>query len=196
MKKYKCILADPPWDYGDRKKYGKEFDYKKRQYKKTIFGGGADDNYNLMSTEDICSLPVKEITDENSVLFLWSTFPKLVESFKVIESWGFSYKTLGFNWVKLNKDKTPFLGVGYYTRSNSEVCLFATKGTNKPKTHSISSILFTHRFRQHSRKPDIVYLLIERLFDGPYLELFSRRQKEGWDVWGNQIESNFSFENI
>lgn len=114
VKKYKVIYADPPWKYGDKLKH---------------HGGGAEDHYPTMETEEIMALPVKDIADEDCILFIWVTFPTLLDGIKVIESWGFEYKTLGFSWIKLNKgDKKPFFGMGHYTKSNCEVCLIGVKG--------------------------------------------------------------------
>ena len=115
-KKYHIIYADPPWSYNARSNTS------------TKFGGGAMGHYPTMSLQNIKDLPIQNICEENCVLFLWVTFPKLQEGLDVIKAWGFTYKTLGFSWHKLNKDNSLFFGVGSYTKSNCEVCLFATKG--------------------------------------------------------------------
>ena len=110
----------------------------------------------------------------------------------MIEAWGFTYKTCGFCWNKGNtlplfpddfKDK---MGLGYWTRANSEVCLLATRGKPKRLNADVRQIIQAP-LREHSRKPDEVYSKIERLVDGPYLELFARQQWPGWDVWGNEV---------
>ena len=109
-KKYNIIYADPPWQYKVYAKKGK--------------GRSAENHYHTMSIEEIRSLPVKRIAADDCILFLWVTFPCLPEGLSVMENWGFSYKTCGFNWVKRNrKADTFFLGLGFWTRSNSEICL-------------------------------------------------------------------------
>lgn len=175
MKKYTIIYADPPWSYRDRRK-GQ---------------GGAKDHYPTMKLEDICNLPVKKITNDNAALFLWVTFPNLPEGLRVMESWGFKYKTLGFSWIKTNsKSRTPFFGIGYYTKSNCEVCLLGIKGKMKPISNKISSVLIAPK-EEHSKKPDIVRNNIVELFGNlPRVELFARESSPGWDVWGNEVKSD------
>ena len=153
LKKYQIIYADPPWQYNSRANSG------------TKFGGGAAKHYNLMSMEDIKNLPINELADENCVLFLWVTFPLLDEQIKLFQEWGFRYKTLGFSWIKLNKNnKKTCFGIGFYTKSNCEVCLMGMKGKLKPVSNRVSSAVLSVR-REHSRKPDeirdkIVELLV------------------------------------
>lgn len=166
---FDLVLADPPWSY-DRK----------------VGVGIADDIYSTMSLDEIKRLPV--MGGDNSVLLLWATFPLLKEALEVIESWGYEYKTVGFTWVKLNSDGSPFFGIGHYTKSNAEVCLLAIKGKGLPvKDNRISSVVMSVR-REHSRKPDQIYSLIERLYgDVRRIELFARNKRVGWEAWGNQV---------
>jgi site-specific DNA-methyltransferase (adenine-specific) len=180
-KKYQIIYADPPWKYNSRANH------------KTRFRGGACGHYNLMSMEEIKALPLNELSDKNCVLFLWATFPYLEEQIKLFHHWGFKYKTLGFSWIKTNpKNKKPFFGVGYYAKSNCEVCLMGIKGKMKPITNKISSVIIQPR-RLHSQKPDEVRKKIVELFgDLPRIELFARQKTEGWDVWGNEVESDIN----
>lgn len=170
-KKYKIIYADPPWSY-DRK----------------VGQGVASEQYETMNIEDIKNLPIKEISDDNCALFMWATFPKLNEATEVIKSWGFTLKTVAFNWIKLNDNGTPFFGIGFYTKSNGEICILATKGkTLSVLDNTISQVVMTKKSR-HSSKPPIIYGLIERLFgDLPRIELFARTRREGWDAWGNEV---------
>jgi len=184
-KKYQIIYADPPWKYRQGKSMG------------TNFQGAADRHYSCMDYKDICKLPISEITDSECILFLWATFPMLREALEVIRAWGFEYKTIGFNWIKFNKDKSPFFGVGYYTKSNGEICLLATKGNPHKfvKDNTISQIIFSGKIG-HSRKPPIIRQKIVQLVgDLPRIELFARPPKnrlfedesyKGWDVWGNE----------
>ncbi len=175
MKKYNIIYADPPWSYENKRKGH----------------GGAEDHYQTMEIDDICNLPIQKITAENAALFLWVTFPKLPEGLEVMKAWGFKYKTLGFSWIKTNpKNNNPFFGIGYYTRSNCEVCLLGIKGRMKPISSKISSVVIAPR-EEHSKKPDIVREKIVELFgDLPRIELFARQPTPGWDVWGNEVQSD------
>lgn len=180
-KKYQIIYADPPWSY--RVWAGK--------------GRTAANHYNLMTIEDICKLDIKSITDDNCILFLWVTPPCLNESFKVIDAWGFTYKTIGFTWVKRNKKtRSWFWGLGYWTRANAELCLIATKGNPKRVSKRVHQIVETS-LGEHSRKPQEVRERIVKLMgDLPRIELFARERGElfneydGWDTWGNQIDSD------
>lgn len=172
-KKYSIIYADPPWSYKD-KRDGRH--------------GGVLAHYSTMSDPDIKALSVSSIANENCMLFLWVTFPKLQEGLDVIKAWGFKYKTLGFSWIKTNpKSGTPFFGIGYYTKSNCEVCLIGVKGKPIRISNSISSVVITPRER-HSKKPDTVRDKIVQLCgDVPRIELFARESHEGWDCWGNEV---------
>ena len=175
MKKYNVILADPPWAY--------------RVWSKKGIGRTAENHYPTMSIEDIRALPVGDLADDNCALFLWITFPQLNEAFSLIESWGFTYKTVAFVWVKQNK-KVPslFWGLGYWTRTNAEVCLLATRGKPKRQSASVHQVILSP-VEQHSKKPDEVRERIVTLMgDVPRVELFARQQAPGWDVWGNEVE--------
>lgn len=176
-KKYNIIYADPPWKYNQR-----------AQDKKTNFGYGACGHYPLMEMKDIEALPISVLSAENCALFLWTTFPQLEEQIKLFNRWGFKYKTLGFSWIKTNrKNGKPFFGVGYYAKSNCEVCLMGIKGRMKPVRNTVSSCVISPR-REHSRKPDEVRERIVELFgDIPRIELFARQYADGWDCWGNEV---------
>lgn len=175
-KKYDIIYADPPWLYN------------RRNNQNTKFGKGAIGHYPLMTYHDIERLPIPQIASENCALFLWTTFPYLDKQIKLFEKWGFDYKTLGFSWIKTNpKNENPFFGIGYYTKSNCEVCLLGVRGKMKPITNKVSSCVISPR-REHSRKPDEVRDRIVELFgDRPRIELFARQQFPGWDCWGNEV---------
>lgn len=175
-KKYDIIYADPPWKYNARNNLN------------TRFGGGAMGHYSVMTIEQIMSLPIKDITSDNCALFLWVTYPHLIEQLEVIKAWGFEYKTLGFGWVKTNKhNDKPFFGIGYYTKSNIETCLLAVKGKMKPISNSISNVIISPKM-EHSKKPDEVRDKIVQLFGNrPRIELFARQQSDDWDCWGNEV---------
>lgn len=181
-KKYNIIYADPPWTYKDKRK-GKKI------------SGGATNHYKTMNIRDIEKMGniIEKISDKDCMLFMWATFPNLIEALKTIKAWGFTYKTLGFSWVKTNKkDGKPFFGIGYYTKSNCEVCLLATKGkpSNLKISNYVSSCIISER-REHSRKPDEARQRIEQLVGQvPKIELFARQEVEGWDCWGNEVNKN------
>lgn len=177
-KKYNVIYADPPWGY------------RNSPSKKGTTRCFAKNHYDLMTTKDICEMPINNLTEDNGVLFMWATLPMIQDALNVIEAWGFNYRTCAFVWVKKNKKATDtnFWGCGYYTRSNAEICLLATKGKIlERKTHSIHQIIESS-IECHSKKPDIVREKIVELFgDLPRIELFARETKEGWDCFGNEV---------
>jgi N6-adenosine-specific RNA methylase IME4 len=179
--KYNIIYADPPWSYKDKRD------------KHPRLCGGATVHYHTMSIEDIKALPIGELAADNCMLFMWATFPNLQEALDTIKAWGFKYKTLGFSWIKTNrKNGKPFFGIGYYTKSNCEVCLIAVKGKPIKVSNSVSSVLM-EPIDKHSKKPDVVREKIVQLCgDIPRVELFARQATEGWDVWGNQVESTIA----
>lgn len=165
--KFKVILADPPWSYQNSAK------------------GSASGQYSTMSTLDICKLPISEVAEDNSVLFLWATFPLLPDALEVMKSWGFQYKT-GLSWIKKTRNNKNQFGTGFILRSCSELLLIGFKGKPKvqnKKTRNIIEAVATG----HSIKPDCQYQMIEKLFEGPYLELFARRPWKNWVGIGNQI---------
>ncbi len=169
-KKYKIILADPAWKYDDE---GCQ--------------GTATNHYVTMENEDICKLPINELADVDCVLFIWGTYPKLPEVLEVIKAWGFTYKSIAFQWIKQNKSGNGyFYGLGRWTRGNSEPCFLATKGKPQRISKSIFQLIFSP-LTTHSRKPDIVrQKIVELMGDLPRIELFARQRVEGWDVWGNE----------
>lgn len=180
-KRYKIIYADPPWEY-------------RQSGSKKNSRGMAKQHYPTMSTEDICNLPIRDIATDDCVLFMWATFPNIGEALKVMEAWGFKYKTAGFVWVKLNK-KAPslFWGMGAYTRANAEVCLLGiSKGTKAKqivKDNGVHQIIESP-IEEHSKKPEETRDRIVKLLAGgglPKIELFARQVVDGWDCWGNEV---------
>ncbi len=144
-----------------------------------------------MSADDICSLPVADIAEDNCVLFLWVTFPNLQESLRVIKAWGFEYRTVAFVWVKRNKKAVNwFMGLGYWTRANAEICLLAVKGKPKRVSKSVRQIIDSP-IEHHSKKPDETReRIVDLMGDLPRIELFARQKTDGWEVWGNEVESD------
>ena len=170
-KRYSVIYADPPWSYrnkGTRR--------------------AADRHSSTMSIEDIKALPVDEIAAEDCVLFLWATFPMLREALETIEAWGFRYKTLAFCWAKRNRSgKGWFCGLGNWTRSNPEICLFAKKGHPQRVSAAVHSIIEAP-VGKHSEKPkDVRKRIVELMGDVPRIELFARERATGWDAWGDEV---------
>ena len=125
------------------------------------------------------------------------TFPQLPEAFKVIKAWGFRYKTVAFVWIKQNKSgKGYFFGLGYWTRSNAEICLLAVRGKPKRISKKVFQLIVSP-LQEHSKKPEEARKrIVELMGDLPRIELFARRQSVGWDVWGNEVESSLDMENL
>lgn len=173
--KFKTILADPPWQFQNRT--GKVAPEHKRL-----------NRYPTMKLEEIKALPVAEVADENSHLYLWVPNALLIEGLSVMEAWGFQYKT-NIVWEKIRNDGGPDgRGVGFYFRNVTELLLFGIRGSHMrtlaPGRSQVN--LIRSKKREHSRKPDEMIELIEKCSPGPYLELFARGQREGWTLWGNQ----------
>jgi N6-adenosine-specific RNA methylase IME4 len=169
------VLADPPWRFANRT--GKMAPEHKRLKR-----------YHTMTIEDICAMPVASLTNKNSHLYLWCPNALLPWGLRVMEAWGFQYKA-NLVWYKIRKDGGPDgRGVGFYFRNVTEILLFGIRGsmrTQQPGRRQVN-ILRTQK-REHSRKPDEMYDLIEACSPGPYLELFAREQRQGWIQWGDEL---------
>ena len=185
---YGAILADPPWRF---RTWNNTEVIKPRGYG----DASANIHYRTMTTLQICELPVATLATNDCALFLWTSWPQIYDALAVIESWGFEYKTCAFCWTKahagqielFDDDVEGLLGMGYWTRANSEPCLLATRGKPKRINADVRQAIIEPR-REHSRKPSCVGERIERLVAGPYLELFAREQRPGWDCWGDQVD--------
>lgn len=174
--KYRVIVADPPW-----------------QYRNAGCRGAAENHYSTMTLEQIKALPVQGVSADDSVLFLWTTWPQLCEGLEVIKAWGFNYVT-GLPWIKIlgqpscdlwgELDIKPQYGTGFWIRGCTEPILIARRGKVSPKSGDLVGLLSENL--RHSRKPDNIYHIAERL-EGPYLEMFCRRPRKGWDVFGNEV---------
>ncbi len=180
QKKYSVILADPPWHY--------------EVYSKKGTGRSAESHYPTMPASDIMALPVADIAEKDSALFLWVTFPCLLDGIEVLKSWGFEYKTVAFVWVKQNKKSSSlFWGMGHRTRSNVEICLLGTRGRPKCISAGVHQVIVSH-IEEHSKKPQEVHQrIIQLMGDVSRIELFARRKTEGFDVWGNEVEPDIIF---
>lgn len=170
------VLADPPWSYRNE---GVE--------------GSAAGQYATLSAEQLRALPVQDLAADNSVLLLWATWPNLTQAIDLISAWGYTYVT-GFPWVKLTQEPYGDLwgevqakvqyGIGFWIRGCTEPILIARRGNVSPSTGDFSGLM-SKNFG-HSRKPDNLYHFAERM-QGPYLELFARRRREGWSSFGNEL---------
>ena len=189
MKKYQIIYADPPWSFND-KMSGHSF--------------SLDHEYETQDLEWIKRLKVKEITDKNCVLFLWAVSPLLPDALEVMAEWGFRYKTLAFCWSKIESGGAWVHNLGRWTMGNVELCLLGVKGHPERITKNIKQLVVALR-TEHSKKPDIVRNRIVKLMgDLPRIELFARddgnkdmfnyNRLEGWDCWGNEVESDIELD--
>jgi N6-adenosine-specific RNA methylase IME4 len=185
---YGVIYADPPWKF--------------KTYSDKGLGRSAEAHYDCMSLDEIKALPIPDFCLPDCVLLLWVTDPFLFKSQEIISAWKFTYKTVGFYWIKgMSSDSeesedihTFFMGNGYWTRANPEQCLLATRGHPRRINADVRKLIVAPR-REHSRKPDEVYPRIERLCSGPYLELFARQRREGWDtIYSSEIDSGPNLE--
>lgn len=178
-RRYSTILADPPWRFSNRT--GKMAPEHKRLSR-----------YGTMSLKDICRLPVERIAKDRAHLYLWVPNALIAEGLQVMEAWGFQYKT-NLIWYKVRKDGGPDRrGVGFYFRNVTEMILFGVRGDNARTLQagrSQANILISRK-REHSRKPDEIYDLVESCSWGPFLELFSRHKRNGWSQWGDEHASH------
>jgi N6-adenosine-specific RNA methylase IME4 len=164
-KKYRIIYADPPWKYGNSMPLGTT---------------EPQDYYLLMDTMDICAMPIKDITEKDAVLFLWSTSPHLPEALEVAKAWGFTYKTT-FIWDKIKHN------MGHYNSVRHEILLVCTKGACTPDVKRLFDSVVSEERTEHSKKPNVFREIIETIYTyGNKIELFARESPEGWDVFGNQ----------
>ena len=173
---FRTILADPPWRFANRT--GKVAPEHKRL-----------DRYGTMSLDEICALPVADVAAKNSHLYLWVPNALLPEGIKVMEAWGYRYVS-NVIWAKRRKDGGPDgRGVGFYFRNVTEPILFGVRGSMRTlaPARSIVNMIETRK-REHSRKPDEQYDLIEAASPGPYLEMFARYARPGWAAWGNESD--------
>jgi N6-adenosine-specific RNA methylase IME4 len=180
-KTFPAISLDLPWQIKTYSEKGKK--------------KSAERYYDTMTLEEMKALPVPQLAAKDCALFMWIVWQKLPEALDLLAAWDFTYKTVAFVWVKTNKNATAimldgdglFWSKGYWTRSNTEVCLLAVKGAPKRVDKNVHQVIVAP-VAEHSQKPDCVHQKIEALVLGPYLELFARKLVPGWTVWGNEIE--------
>ncbi len=153
---------------------------------------GASVRYDTMSLESIKSLPVNSISDKDAVLFIWVTSPLLPDGLSVINAWGFTYKTIAFCWNKQSKNGLWISNMGRWTMGNIEICLLGVKGHPHRILMNVKQLVIAERTK-HNKKPDVVReRIVELMGDLPRIELFARQKTSGWDVWGNEIESDIT----
>jgi len=176
IKKYQIIYADPPWRF-------------RVWSRDTGLGRSAESHYQTMTIEELKDMTLP--ADDDCALFIWTTPPTFPEALDLIKAWGFEYKTKAFCWVKTNSNSMGlFWGMGYWTRANTEDCILATKGNPKRLNADVHQVVMS-QVQEHSRKPSIVREKIVQLMgDLPRIELFARRKVEGWDCWGNEVDSD------
>ena len=180
--KYRVLTVDPPWLF--------------RSNSGGAPGRNARRHYPCMKTKEIAALPVGNLAAEQAALFLWITGPMLVlgEHLPIMKAWDFEPSGMGFVWIKLNpKAASLFIlisdlatGGGFTTRKNAEFCLIGRRGRSVRRSRSVHEVIVSPR-REHSRKPDEFYDRIEKYSEGPYLDLFARQRRPGWDAWGNEV---------
>ena len=189
---YRCIVADPPWHFRARTAL---------QMSNWTSRRDAEKHYKVMGVDDIAAIPVRDWVHKDAHLFLWVTGPLLVEGkqLAIMKAWGFRPSAIGFTWVKLKRSFNPaqfrvlptaesdlHVGLGLTTRKNAEFCLIGRRGNAKRLAKNIREIILSP-VREHSRKPDEAAERIMRYCDGPYLELFARASRPGWDSWGHEV---------
>jgi N6-adenosine-specific RNA methylase IME4 len=180
--KYSVIYADPPWQFKN---------YSDAWHKDRAESRWVGNEYRLMPLAAVKELRVESIAADDAVLFLWTTMPHLPDALEVIKAWGFTYKTCAFTWVKQNKSGNGlFTGMGFWTRSNAEVCLLATRGRPKRVSKSVRQAILSPVGR-HSEKPaEVRDRIVELMGDVPRIELFARKRVPGWAAFGDEVRSD------
>jgi N6-adenosine-specific RNA methylase IME4 len=173
LPRYRVIYADPPWSYDD-----------------AGVRGGVDHHYPTLDADALATLPVHLLAEPDAVLFMWATYPLLPDALRTMAAWGFTYKTIAFQWVKQNrKADTDFVGMGRWTRGNTEPCLLGVRG--KPKRTGAASVRQVVRapVAKHSAKPpEVRDRIVDLLGDVPRIELFAREQADGWESTGLDLD--------
>lgn len=186
--KYATIVADPPWPYKTPGQIGASLEHRPNR-DKTLGAGnaGSRSRYGAMSIEDLCAIPVP--SEDNAHLYLWFTNTFAVEAHTIAKAWGFRPMTI-LTWVKTRQaDGQPSMKMGYYFRGATEHALFAVKGSLRLRAERALPTAYLWPRLPHSVKPEPFYALVEEASPGPYLELFARRNRLGWDAWGDECLS-------
>lgn len=188
MKRYGAIMIDPPWSF-------------RVWSKATGQGRSAESHYPTLDIESMCNLPMHRLFAGDCAVFMWTTCPTLPDALRLGKAWGLTYKTFAFDWLKRTSTGNNWhMGMGYWTRANSEPCLLFTKGKPERKSKGVRQLIvedhtqlslfppLVSRVLAHSAKPDEAYRRVEQLVDGDYLDVFARRTRPGWDAIGNEID--------
>ena len=186
MKKYKTIIADPPWKYEGRGPASA------KEHRPNSYGAApsSEERYGAMTMEELKQLPIKNMSEDKAHLYLWVTNAFIERGWQLCKDWGFEPKTV-VTWGKLRRaDGKPSMKTGYYFRGATEHFIFATKGNLRLKNKAVEPTLFLSERLPHSVKPEWFYELVNRCSYDCKLELFARRERQGWDVWGNEVESS------
>ncbi len=170
---FACLLADPPWAFAGWSGA-------------TSLPTLGEDHYAVTATADLCNLPVGEVAAPDCALFMWVVDSHMAEALDLGRAWGFEFKTCAFVWVKSKLGGYPHVGMGYWTRKQTEQCWLFTRGSPKRLSKGVEQIIHCPR-GAHSAKPDRQYEHIEALVGGPRLELFARSRRPGWESWGDQV---------
>jgi len=187
-KKYQIIYADPPWQFtglGSKGIRSGKMREDNPNLHRTI---RLEEKYPTMTIDELKLLPVKDLADENSVLFLWTTDGHLPFAIEIMRSWGFEYATVAFVWNKKEKSGKQVCYYGYWTMKGTELCFLGRRGKVKPVGHNVRQLVEAIRYN-HSQKPDEVRdRIVQLMGDLPRIELFARQKVDGWDCWGNEAE--------
>lgn len=182
---YRTVVADPPWLYYDVEGPRISAERRPQSWAGPTGGAGSAARYGSMALDDIAAMPVRQVAAREAHLYLWTTNSFICEAHDIARAWGFTPKTL-ITWGKIKADGSPSMKTGYWFRSATEHCLFAVRGSLRLLDAAIAPTLFLHPRLPHSVKPDEFMEMVEAVSPGPYLELFARRARPGWDVWGDQ----------
>jgi N6-adenosine-specific RNA methylase IME4 len=189
--RFPLIYGDPAWTYETWSDEGKD--------------RSPEQHYECMTLDQIKAMPVADLAEDDSACVLWCCDPLLDKGFEVLKAWDFTFKTVCFYYVKVTRHFNPVTGMGYWTRANPEIALLGTRGNPKRLSKGVQRLIFECDYSEkvilaprtlHSEKPHEAYRRIERLFDGPYLELFARHARPGWHQWGNEVGKTGGIPNI
>lgn len=169
---YRALLVDPPWVFETWSDKGRD--------------RSAEKHYKTMTLLELTELPVQDLAARDALLFLWSSGPMLPQSLALLHVWGFQFSTVAFVWEKQNQNGDTAHGLGYWSRSNCEFVILGKRGSPKRRAKDVPQLIKAPK-RAHSEKPAETIRRIERLVAGPYVELFARRTRRGWDVWGDEV---------
>lgn len=175
-KKFGAILCDPPWAF---KTWGGSNVTPHRT---------AKDHYSTETVRQLAQIPVADVAAKDCALFMWVISSHIPQAIELGQAWGFEFKTDCFTWLKTShKTGKPRMSMGYWSRKYTEKCFLFTRGKPKRVSAGVPELIVSPR-REHSRKPDLQYSRIQRLVEGPYLEMFARQTYPGWSAWGNQTD--------